>query len=601
MPTYVSRVAGQSCQVIFTLLRVSALIGGLAICETAAQPARDPDDPTKELVKCGTSSGQDLPLKSLNDGLPNLQVVGICNVTLGRDYYYGQVNVLQGGRLLFHETPASTNFYASSIIVENGGELSAAWIETSREIASDPIGAVGGKLTFHLYGPAPQDPQGPGTGAVCKTVENVQTGPCGIPRKLWEDNGTTVTLRNEQGQQFLPDVDDRFYQYGPLHMDDRCSGRDGKKDDSIWKNGQCPGGGKVGYFGNKVIAVSFGGSLNLFGHKGTEYTVNPLHPSWTRLAASVKAGDNYLTIERGLSPLVLNQGDWIVVTTTDYLPRHSELVQVDRVEAPLQSTQKVWLRSSFQWPHNGERYQLQSRLGQEQSRLKLDSKMVEDGIETRAVVALLTRSITIVSDGDTPGTPFPDSQPTPGRRCEKDDGQGPCYSYGGHLVVRQGFKQIQIQGVEFKQMGQGGRLGHYPIHFHKARQTPLIASIQDSSINESMTRWIVLHSTQGVLLSGNIGYKSIGHGFYLEDGTETDNTFLYNVGIFARAAIDDDNNPRRVQGILAANTSSFTRPFRSLHRRIGKTMITILSHRAESEKRHYALPSTIAETKTATS
>lgn len=121
MPKCVPRVAGQSCRVIFTLLRLGSLVGGLAICDTTAQPARDPDDPTKELVKCGTSSGQDLPLKSLNDGLPNLQVVGICNVALGRDYYYGQVNVLQGARLLFHETPASTNFYASSIIVENGG------------------------------------------------------------------------------------------------------------------------------------------------------------------------------------------------------------------------------------------------------------------------------------------------------------------------------------------------------------------------------------------------------------------------------------------------------------------------------------------------
>ena len=34
-----------------------------------------------------------------------------------------------------------------------------------------------------------------------------------------------------------------------------------------------------------------------------------------------------------------------------------------------------------------------------------------------------------------------------------------------------------------------------------------------------MTRWIVLHSTQGVLLQRNIGYKSIGHGFYLESGS----------------------------------------------------------------------------------
>ena len=68
-----------------------------------------------------------------------------------------------------------------------------------------------------------------------------------------------------------------------------------------------------------------------------------------------------------------------------------------------------------------------------------------------------------------------------------------------------------------------------------------------------MTRWIVLHSTLGVTVARNVGYKSIGHGFYLEDGTETDNKFWSNIGIFARAAVDNKQNPRTVPGILAAN------------------------------------------------
>ncbi len=37
-----------------------------------------------------------------------------------------------------------------------------------------------------------------------------------------------------------------------------------------------------------------------------------------------------------------------------------------------------------------------------------------------------------------------------------------------------------------------------------------------------MTRWFVIHSTLDVTLARNVGYKSIGHGFYLEDATETD-------------------------------------------------------------------------------
>ena len=67
-----------------------------------------------------------------------------------------------------------------------------------------------------------------------------------------------------------------------------------------------------------------------------------------------------------------------------------------------------------------------------------------------------------------------------------------------------------------------------------------------------MTRWYVLHATQGVLMARNVGYASIGHGYYLEDGTETDNKLYANIGVFARAAVTNPQNPRNVPGILAA-------------------------------------------------
>ncbi|HSY87426.1 MAG TPA: hypothetical protein VLA85_12725, partial [Verrucomicrobiae bacterium] len=62
---------------------------------------------------------------------------------------------------------------------------------------------------------------------------------------------------------------------------------------------------------------------------------------------------------------------------------------------------------------------------------------------------------------------------------------------------------------------------------------------------------------QGVLLQRNVGYKSIGHGFYLESGTETDNKFYSNLGIFARAAAVNPQNPRALPGILAYSGQFF--------------------------------------------
>ena len=81
---------------------------------------------------------------------------------------------------------------------------------------------------------------------------------------------------------------------------------------------------------------------------------------------------------------------------------------------------------------------------------------------------------------------------------------------------------------------------------------PPVTFVEDCSVWDSMTRWVTLHGSQGVTLARNVGYKSIGHGYYLEDGTETDNKFYSNIGVFARAAVINPQNPRQVPGILAA-------------------------------------------------
>src|SRR5262245_3232663 len=109
-------------------------------------------------------------------------------------------------------------------------------------------------------------------------------------------------------------------------------------------------------------------------------------------------------------------------------------------------------------------------------------------------------------------------------------------------MVRQGFKEVQIQGVEFRQLGQGGRIGHYPIHFHLAKNTDYTgkkAFVKDSAIWDSMTRFAVIHGTHGVTLARNVGFASVGHGYYLEDASEIDNRLCYNLGVSARGALKE--------------------------------------------------------------
>jgi cell migration-inducing and hyaluronan-binding protein len=494
-----------------------------------------------------------------------LLVTGTCVVQPSKKYYYGNVNIVSPGVLIFEEAPNSeTNFWASSIIIENGGKMSAG--------ESTVFGTFGGVLTIHLYGADQSggDPVGhPGQGVLCQSTTDA---PCGIPSEVWTDN--------VKAERDLPGkVHDVFYQYGPLYGDDKCT--DGSRYDH--DKGKCGSSNqRVGYFGYKVLAVSYGGTLVLHGHKGASYSLETDQDhvssggSWMRLAKSLNEDDTTLQLEHspgfGCHEQFTDDCGWkahdkIVVTTTDYLPGHSEELTIKSVNIDANKGNTIDFDEKIKWPHNGVRYgaldaenSLKKRLDLAKGRLSLDRDLVDKGVETRAAVALLSRSIRIVSGGDKADQEFPASTPP----CTFKRTEPSCYSFGAHMVIRQGFEKVQIQGVEFKQMGQGGRLAHYPVHFHMARKTPADTYIKDSSVNESMTRWFVIHSTQGVTLARNVGYKSIGHGYYLEDATETDNNFYSNIGIFARAAVDNEQNPRKVPGILAYNGNDRPGfPFRS--------------------------------------
>ena len=437
-----------------------------------------------EAQKRGVESCQNGTVPLTQDG-SDLIVNVDCQVGAGT-YKFGNVNIIAGGALRFAD--ATIDFWAANILVENGGSLIAG-------SPTAPIGTQGGVVTIHLYG----KDLGPGTGKgdggqgiVCVTDPR-----CGIPESIWNSNGSSKVS--------LPGgVSDYFYQYQPLEYDD--------------------GGTIKGFFGYKVLAVGFGGTLQLFGKKGATYaSVDSSNSgtSWVRLAQTLNAGGTQLVLDR---PVDWQVGDQIVVTTTDYLPGHSEQFTIASV-----SGTSVSVTTGAQYAHNGQLYSL----GAVPARLGLDFQTAE----TRAAVALLTRSIRIVSEGDALDQPFP---------------SGPGNFFGGHTIVRQGVAQYQIQGVEFYQLGQGGRKAHYPVHFHMARQTPNDTFVMDSSVHDSMTRWYVLHGTHGVTFARNVGYLSIGHGYYIEDGSEINNRFLSNIGIFARAAVDNDQNPRKVPGILAA-------------------------------------------------
>ena len=532
-----------------SLLTMGTVLSGRAHARRGG--LRTSEDPGA--VTCNDATGNHL---QAGNATTDLEVTGPCEVKPGT-YTYRNVNIFrlpneaQGGSLKFDDPPkgSPTEFFAESILIENNSSLIAGG-------PTAPIGAKDGVVTIHLWGAA-NDP-----GITCKSNDQ-----CGIDDSIWTSNPPpsmmppvippqacnlsaeavsqpVMDVVRVHGEEVLPDVDpikDCFYPYEDL--DDADMGR-------------------RAYFGHKVLALSYGGTLQLFGTKGATYSGRELSTckesdpacsgtSWVRLLGSLKPGEQSLKVDGSVD---WKTGDSIVVTTTDYLPGHSEELVITAPPTVTGNTTTIsfanadGVTTGLKWPHSGQKYDFSTVVPPE---LGLD----KTSAETRAAVALLSRSIRIVSEGDTP--------------VANSFTEAPGNYFGGHTIVRQGFRSYQVQGVEFYQLGQGGSIMHYPVHFHMARRTPQpkspstvpVTFVKDCSIHDSMTRWITLHGTQGVLLARNVGYLSIGHGFYLEDGTETDNKLYSNIGILARAAVDNDKqNPRRVPGILTATTPKLENP-----------------------------------------
>src|SRR5262245_19706780 len=186
-----------------------------------------------------TCNGGPLPL--VNGDQDDIVVEGHCIVGTADVYRYGNVNIIANGILEFKEVPdKDIHFWAKSIQVENDGSLIAGAPAT-------PIGSQNGTLTIHLYG---SDAVKAGIDCKSPVVNGV---PCGIPEAVWNSNGAPTPQNPPASCVKTPNlpggVNDCFYQYDMMHGV----------------------AGEMGFFGRKVLAVSYGGTLQLFGKKGATY------------------------------------------------------------------------------------------------------------------------------------------------------------------------------------------------------------------------------------------------------------------------------------------------------------------------------------------
>jgi len=329
-----------------------------------------------------------------------------CTVNAGT-YHYGFVNIVNGGTLNFKDQ--TIDFWAKSILVENEGSLIVG-------SPTDPIGNKnpGNVVTFHLYGDDNQT-----AGITCKTEF------CGVDESVWNASWNPVSISlpsSVPGKKVM----DYFYKYKTLPGDDVSFQR--YPDEQEYSGRALTDNS---YFGLKTLAVSYGGSLRMFGAKGASYQEpgpkdEQSGMSWVRLDRTVKAGGKELVLDRTVN---WQEGDWIVVTATDYIPNHSEMRQIDIVDQNDPNKSVITLKEALSYPHNGQKYSLAKH--DIPSRLSPKGEKTEfmKEVDTRAAVALLNRSIRIVSEGAGFNEPLP-----------PESAPGTNRYFGGHVIARQGFK-----------------------------------------------------------------------------------------------------------------------------------------------------------------
>jgi len=499
-------------------------------------------------------------------------------------YVYENVNIVQGGRLYFMEDPGKTiDFQVKSLLVEYGGILQAG----SPDCA---FGSAGGKLSIGIYGEdlsMQNTVMNPPKGIDC--ITGMGTDHACFPSSLHEPLPQTSRVDGTEGQGLAAGLGAtptatphmRGTHYCTIANSDdpcasmtapaeRCAGYPTSSSTRCSDNFLLEPYGNLNFdptpWGYKVLGVSYGGSLRLFGYKGSKSLQDPSFQdaadhcsvptesglnaaevrawaklsgtSWVRLDA-INSTRTQLTLDRLVKDWA--RGDQILVGTTDWYPTHSEvttITDIDSVAGPDGMVTRLTV-DKLQFDHSPSIFDTTKIAG-----ATFTGPVNRTAADLRAVVGLLSRSIQIRSLGKAAQRMTTDAGFKPVKDCVYDGtskGDPECY-FGAHTMVRQGFREAQIQGVEFKQLGQGARIGHYPVHFHLAKSTKYTqnkAFVKDNSIWDSMTRFVVLHGTHNVTVARNVGYLSVGNGYYIEDGSEIENKLCHNLGVSARGALKE--------------------------------------------------------------
>lgn len=213
----------------------------------------------------------------------------------------------------------------------------------------------------------------------------------------------------------------------------------------------------------------------------------PLRRTWLKLDQPATAGDRQLVVQESVDDWRV--GDQIIVTAT---------------------TRQNKIRKTFR-PSTRDSTQTEEHTitAIDGATITLDQPLQFDHIaagDYRADVANLSRNVVVES-------------------AEPD-------GIRGHTMYHR-HSAGSISYAEFRHLGKQNVLGRYSLHFHLVGDTMRGSSVIGASIHDSHNRWLTIHGTNYLVVRDCVGYQSVGHGFFMEDGTEVYNVLDRNLAVQA--------------------------------------------------------------------
>ncbi|QGJ70180.1 FG-GAP repeat-containing protein [Planctomycetales bacterium 10988] len=231
---------------------------------------------------------------------------------------------------------------------------------------------------------------------------------------------------------------------------------------------------------------------------GMDFHGAPLERSWVKLTDDVAVGENRLVLSQTIGGWKV--GDQVLITGTKRQRPFAGLATEHVTDSPTSEVRRI-----------AEIHQsdVMTDFNRVEAIIKVDEPMqqphrYEPGYA--AEVANLSRNV-IVESADPDGV-------------------------RGHTMYHRDSAGA-ISHAEFRHLGKEDVLGRYALHYHLVGDTMRGSYVWGASIWDSANRWIAIHSTQYLIVRDCIGYRSIGHGFFLEDGSEVFNILDRNLAVQA--------------------------------------------------------------------